>query len=176
MGSRGHFEWRPWWFSPSLNESCHTNKGTPIRQHKYIGAYRMGFCQNQCVAVCCSVLQCVAVCCSVLQCVAVCCSVLQWFCQKAYRMGFCMEWLPRRFGFPMNGFTHWDHATYEWVTSHMNESWHTHTGKWCHTYGILHATPLSVCSGSRGHSVFQISMDESTNWNHATYKCALAHS
>jgi len=32
---------------------------------------------NECVAVCCSVLQCVAVCCSVLQCVAVCCSVLQ---------------------------------------------------------------------------------------------------
>jgi hypothetical protein len=31
---------------------------------------------QQCVAVCCSVLQCVAVCCSVLQCVAVCCSVL----------------------------------------------------------------------------------------------------
>jgi len=31
---------------------------------------------NECVAVCCSVLQCVAVCCSVLQCVAVCCSVL----------------------------------------------------------------------------------------------------
>ena len=31
----------------------------------------------QCVAVCCSALQCVAVCCSVLQCVAVCCSVLQ---------------------------------------------------------------------------------------------------
>ena len=32
---------------------------------------------EQCVAVCCSVLQCVAVCCSVLQCVAVCCSALQ---------------------------------------------------------------------------------------------------
>jgi len=33
--------------------------------------------KQQCVAVCCSVLQCVAVCCSVLQCVAVCCGVLQ---------------------------------------------------------------------------------------------------
>ena len=33
---------------------------------------------NQCDAVCCSVLQCVAVCCNVLQCVAVCCSVLQY--------------------------------------------------------------------------------------------------
>ena len=44
---------------------------------------------QQCVAVCCSVvqsragrlswnvLQCVGVCCSVMQCVAVCCSVLQ---------------------------------------------------------------------------------------------------
>jgi len=34
---------------------------------------------QECVAVCCSVLQCVAVCCSVLQCVAVCCSVLHTY-------------------------------------------------------------------------------------------------
>ena len=32
---------------------------------------------QQCVAVCCSVLQRELVCCSVWQCVAVCCSVLQ---------------------------------------------------------------------------------------------------
>ena len=33
--------------------------------------------KQECVAVCCSVLQCVAVCCSVSACVVVCCNVLQ---------------------------------------------------------------------------------------------------
>ena len=44
--------------------------------------------RNQCVAVCCSVLQCVAVCCSVLQCVAVCCSVLQCVAVTNYLASF----------------------------------------------------------------------------------------
>ena len=36
----------------------------------------------RCVATCCGVMQCVAVCCGVLQCVAVCCGVLQ--CVRLY--------------------------------------------------------------------------------------------
>ena len=39
---------------------------------------------EQCVAVCCSVLQYVAVCCSVSQCGTVCCSVLRRRCSSRY--------------------------------------------------------------------------------------------
>jgi len=204
MGSRGHFEWRPWWFSPSLNESCHTNKGTPIRQHKYIGAYHMGFCQNQCVAVCCSVLQCVAVCCSVLQCVTVILSkglshgILYGVVAEAIR--FSYEWVHAL------GPCHiWmSHVTYEWVMAHaygqvMSHLWHITCDsivsmQWFpRPFGFpnlhgwvneLEPCHIKMCIGSfvifpnrwRKKDMPHYMCDITCPYVCATYKCALAHS
>ena len=60
-----------------MHESQHIlSRNTLANRHRHISLHRTTTF-NQCVAVCCSVLQCVAVSCSVWPCVTVCGSLLQ---------------------------------------------------------------------------------------------------
>jgi len=100
---------------------------------------------NECVAVCCSVLQCVAVCCSVLQwvtprtshiwmsvlqCVAVCCSeschvphTYEWVCCSVLQCVIVCCSVLQCVAVRCNESRHVPH-TYEWVMSHRRESCH----------------------------------------------------